>query len=230
MSEANKVVTIGQKITSVSVVKPGDTPVAPVAPEPMVVKETLNEQVRRPQVLEGRTYKINVPDHVLSSALYMTINDIVLNAGTEHESRQPFEVFFASKDTKAFQWVSVLSLLISAVFRKGGDVKFIIDEMKSVSDPNGGYFSALAHGMMPSIVAHIGYTLEEHFKVIGLIKVEKPVLDTHQQAFVEAKQAEFIAAGGSTDSMLVCKACHEKAVVVNGGCPTCTACGDSKCG
>lgn len=230
MSEAQKVVAITQKIASVSVAKPGEAPNVPGEPALVVAKEQLNEKVRRPQRLEGNTYKINVPDHVLSSALYMTINDITLNEGTEHETRQPFEVFFASKDTKAFQWVSALSLLISAIFRKGGDVKFLIDELKSVSDPNGGYFSAVAHGMMPSIVAHIGYTIEEHFKHLGIIKVEKPVLDSHQQAFVEERKQEYLAAGNSTDSMLVCKACGEKAVVVNGGCPTCTACGDSKCG
>jgi hypothetical protein len=230
MAEANKVVEITQKILSVSVAKPGEAPVVAGEPALVVVKEQLNEKIRRPQTLEGRTYKINVPEHVLSSALYMTINDIVLNEGTEHQTRQPFEVFFASKDTKAFQWVSALSLLISAIFRKGGDVKFLIDELKSVSDPNGGYFSAVAHGMMPSIVAHIGYTIEEHFKYLGIIKVEKPILDTHQQAFVEERKQEFFAAGNSADNMLVCSKCDEKAVVVNGGCPTCTACGDSKCG
>lgn len=225
----NKVISIGQKIVGVALADKA-APVE-VKPEPVVVREQLTEKVKRPQVLNGRTYKINVPENILSSALYLTINDIALNEGTEHESVQPFEVFFMSKDTKAFQWVSALSLLISAVFRKGGDVKFLIDELKSVTDPNGGYFHQMAHGIMPSIVAHIGYTIEEHFKYLGIIKTEAPVpMAAEVKKFIDERREEYVATGGSMANAEVCKVCHEKAVIRLDNCPTCTNCGDSKCG
>lgn len=231
MSAADKkVVSIGQKIVAVALADKAPVPVE-VKPEPVVTREQLTEKVKRPQVLNGRTYKINVPENILSAALYLTINDITLNEGTEHESRQPFEVFFTSKDTKAFQWVSALSLLISAVFRKGGDVLFLIDELKSVTDPNGGYFHQLSHGIMPSIVAHVGYAIEEHFKYLGLIKTEAMVpISGALKEFVEARKEEFVAKGGALDQAEVCKVCKEKAVIRLDNCPTCTACGDSKCG
>ena len=223
-----KVVQIGSKILSVGVQK---SEVAAVAkPEPVVTKEQLGEKVKRPEVLGGRTYKVAVPETMLKHALYVTVNDIVLNEGTEHASVQPFEVFLMSKDTAAFQWIQSLSLLISAVFRKGGDVLFLIDELKSVSDPNGGYFHAKAHGMMPSVVAHIGYVIEDHFKHLGLIKTEKIVLDESQKVFVEERRDTFIASGGSMNHATICPKCKEKAVIRLDNCPTCINCGDSKCG
>jgi len=229
MSEEKKMIAITQKITSVALAD--STVPAEIKPEPVVVREQLNERVKRPRVLNGRTYKIAVPENILSSALYLTINDIVLNEGGEHESVQPFEVFFASKDTKAFQWVAALSLLISAVFRKGGDVTFLIEELKSVTDPNGGYFHQMAHGIMPSIVAHIGYTIEEHFKYLGIIKTEvaEPIPE-ELKAFIDERREEYVATGGSMAHATVCEKCHEKAVIRLDNCPTCTNCGDSKCG
>lgn len=229
MSTENKdVVEITGKIIGVAIAK--SSPEVNVSPEPVVTREQMGEKVKRPEVLAGRTYKVQVPETILKHALYVTINDIILNDGTEHASAQPFEIFLKSKDTQAFQWIQALSLLISAIFRKGGDVLFLINELKSVSDPNGGYFSAKAHGMMPSIVAHIGYTIEDHFKHLGLISVEKPVMDANLQAFVEQRKEEFVAGGGSLENATVCAKCHEKAVVRLDNCPTCTNCGDSKCG
>jgi hypothetical protein len=86
----------------------------------------------------------------------VTINDIVLNEGTEHESRRPFEVFINSKNMDHFQWIVALTRIMSAVFRKGGDVTFLVEEMKAVFDPRGGYFKA-GGVYMPSIVAEIGF-------------------------------------------------------------------------
>jgi hypothetical protein len=229
MNAEAKVVNIDSKILGVSVAKPAEA-AAPVKPEPVIVREQMGEKVRRPEVMSGRTYKVRVPDNILEHALYVTINDIVLNEGTEHETVQPFEIFLSSKDTKAFQWVSALSLLISAIFRKGGDVLFLIDELKSVSDPNGGYFHGKSHGVMPSLVAHIGYTIEDHFKHLGLIKTEAVVLDAATQARVEEVKTTYVQAGGSLDNATVCKVCKEKAVIRLDNCPTCTNCGDSKCG
>jgi hypothetical protein len=72
--------------------------------------------------------------------MYVTINDIILNEGTEHEQRRPFEVFINSKNLDHYQWIVALTRIISAVFRKGGDVTFLVEELKAVFDPRGGYW------------------------------------------------------------------------------------------
>ena len=197
--------------------------------------EDMHENVERPEMLVGATYKIKTPQS--EHALYVTINDMVLNNGTKHEVRQPFEIFINSKNMDHFQWVVALTRVISAVFRKGGDVTFLVDEMKAVFDPQGGYFKPGGGGFMPSIVAEIGFALESHMKMIGLIKEEK--MPAAQKEIILAKRAEYNNLKGQTidedsgdfpvDSKL-CAKCYTKAVIIMDGCLTCLNCGDSKCG
>ena len=100
----------------------------------------MHEKVSRPEALSGSTYKIKTPlsDH----AMYLTINDIILNEGSDHEQRRPFEIFLNSKNMDQFQWISALTRVISAVFRKGGDCTFLVEELKAIFDPQGGYFKS----------------------------------------------------------------------------------------
>ena len=224
---------IDKKIVGFKVVKPEDT--APQE-EAKPVREHMHENVERPEVLVGSTYKIKTPlsDH----ALYVTINDLVLNPGTDHEQRQPYEIFINSKSMDHFQWVVALTRVISAVFRKGGDVTFLAEELKAVFDPKGGYFKK-GGKFMPSLVAEIGDAIESHLKMIGLIKDDGP--DEHQQKLIEAKRKEYEERKASCDdtskgdntfpeSASLCAKCNTKAVVLMDGCMTCLNCGDSKCG
>jgi hypothetical protein len=195
----------------------------------------MHESVQRPEMLVGSTYKVKTP--VTEHAMYITINDIILNEGTEHEARRPFEVFINSKNMDNFQWVVALTRLISAVFRKGGDTTFMVEELKAVFDPKGGYFKP-GGIFMPSIVAEIGHAIERHMKMIGMIPSDD--LDDHQKEFLAKKKAEIEAkqqaSGGAEskgefpDSATVCAKCSTKAVVLMDGCMTCLSCGDSKCG
>ena len=197
--------------------------------------EDMHENVKRPEMLVGATYKIKTPQS--EHALYVTINDMVLNHGTKHEVRQPFEIFINSKNMDHFQWVVALTRVMSAVFRKGGDVTFLVDEMKAVFDPQGGYFKPGGGGFMPSIVAEIGHALESHMKMIGLIKEEK--MPAAQREMILAKRAEYDNLKGEAkgedsgnfpaDAKL-CAKCVAKAVIIMDGCLTCLNCGDSKCG
>ena len=132
----------------------------------------MHEKLERPEVLIGSTYKIKTP--VSDHAMYVTINDIVLNEGTPHEQRRPFEVFINSKNLDHFQWIVALTRVISAVFRKGGDTTFLVDELKAVFDPRGGYWQP-GGKFMPSTIAELGYVIERHLQSIGLLK--KPELD-----------------------------------------------------
>ena len=100
--------------------------------------ESMHENLKRPEMLFGSTYKIKTPQS--EHALYITVNDMILNMGTEYEVRRPYEVFINSKNMEHFQWVLALTRVISAVFRKGGDVCFLVEELKAVFDPKGGYF------------------------------------------------------------------------------------------
>lgn len=220
MSE-NAVVKIDKKITAVSL---ADTKVE-AAPGPVL--EKLDENMKRPEALQGRTYKIK--PNILNHALYLTINDIILNEGTEHESRQPFEIFINSKEMESYQWIVALTRLVSAVWRKGGDATFMVEELKSIFDPNGGYFSIKRQGKVPSLVAEIGMVIEEHFQWLGLIARKELAPET--KAFIETKKEAYTAAGGSFDAATDCRACGgSKCVIVLDKCPTCTSCGESKCG
>jgi len=134
-------------------------------------KIRMNEGIQRPEILNGRTYKISTPmdDH----AMYITINDIVLNEGTEFENRRPFEIFINSKNMEHFQWIVSLTRIISAVFRKGGEVNFLIEELQSVFDPKGGYFKPGSKGkFMNSVVSEIGEVIKIHLNHLEMLKLE----------------------------------------------------------
>ena len=194
----------------------------------------LHEKHERPEMLIGSTYKVKTP--LSEHALYVTINDIVLNHGTENELRRPFEIFINSKNMDHFQWIVALTRIVSAVFRKGGDVTFLVEELRSVFDPRGGYFKK-GGKYMPSLVAEIGDAIECHMRMIGLLKDDG--LDEHQQKLVAEKRAQFEAAGSMSDTSdssdfpdgaQLCAKCHTKAAIQMDGCLTCLNCGESKCG
>ncbi len=240
-------VKISRKITAFEVVKPEDLAQQAAAAaaqdeaEDLAEVVHLHERVERPETLEGTTYKIRSP--LFEHALYVTINDIVLNQDTEHETRRPFEIFINSKNMEHFQWAVALTRLMSAVFRKGGDVTFIVEELKAVFDPRGGYYKS-GGIYMPSVVAELGLVVEDHMKQIGLIRSDDPAereaLRKKKQALKDAvkAKAEAAEAGKSVEDAAdsyppnaeLCHKCHTKAMVVLDGCQTCLSCGYSKCG
>jgi hypothetical protein len=199
---------------------------------PKVIR--MHEKLERPEVLVGSTYKVKTP--VSDHAMYVTINDIVLNEGTPHEQRRPFEIFINSKNLDHYQWIVALTRIMSAVFRKGGDVTFLVDELKAVFDPRGGYWQP-GGKFMPSIIAELGHIVEKHLIDIGLLKKIEP--DADQREFIDAKRAEFDARGGQKDAFAdssfpegaqLCTKCNTAAAVLLDGCMTCLNCGYSKCG
>ena len=187
-------IKISRKIKGYSVAKPGADANAPAlghdpsdaieVPKAEVIQ--MHEKVERPEVLIGATYKIRSP--LVEHAMYVTINDIVLNQGTEYELRRPFEIFINSKNMDHFQWIVALTRIMSAVFRKGGDVTFIVEELKAVFDPRGGYFKA-GGVYMPSIVAELGAIVEQHLKMIGLL--HDPELGPEQRKLIAEKRAAY---------------------------------------
>ncbi|CAN1486343.1 hypothetical protein MCETALH18_00077 [Methylophilaceae bacterium] len=195
----------------------------------------LGEPLSRPDKLVGNTYKIKTP--VTEHALYITINDVIMNEDTPQEHRRPFEIFINSKNMEHFQWIVALTRVMSAVFRKGGDVTFLVEELKSVFEPSGGYFKK-GGKFVPSLVAEIGEVVEQHLQEIGMLK--KPGLDQHQQKLVDEKKAEYlekhakagdeVTAEGFPKGAQLCAKCNTKAAIVMDGCLTCLNCGESKCG
>lgn len=218
---------IETKIVSFQVNSPEPETKAPLTPaEPDI--QHMNEAVARGGVLAGRTYKIE-KSASSEHAIYVTINDIVLNEGTAHEQRRPFEIFINSKNMDQFQWVVAMTRIMSAVFRKGGDIKFLVEEMKSVFDPHGGYFRP--GGYVPSLVAEIGMTVEKHLQHTGVMS--KPEPDAAVAAMIEKKKAELAGSSESTGfpaGASQCPKCHQHALILMDGCQTCLSCGHSKCG
>jgi len=192
----------------------------------------IGEPLARPDKITGSTYKVKTP--VTEHALYITINDVIMNEGTEQEHRRPFEIFVNSKNMEHFQWIVGLTRVMSAVFRKGGDLTFLIEELESVFDPNGGYYKK-GGKYVPSLVAELGQVLEEHLKNIGMLKVANP--EEHQQKLIDEKKAEYLKknpdkldeTGFPKDAQL-CNKCNTKAAIMMDGCLTCLNCGESKCG
>ena len=194
----------------------------------------MHEKLERPEVLIGSTYKVKTP--ISDHAMYVTINDIVLNQGTEFEKRRPFEIFINSKNLDHYQWIVALTRIISAVFRKGGDVAFLVDELKAVFDPRGGYWQP-GGKFMPSIIAELGYIVEKHLITIGMMA--SPDLDEGQKQLIARKRAEFEEATKQQDAFAdnqypdgaqLCSKCSTAAVIMMDGCMMCLSCGDSKCG
>jgi hypothetical protein len=231
-------IKIEKKITGYSVQseedKKAEQAAAAAPAEPVKTAEVLQmgEPLSRPDKLVGNTYKVKTP--VTEHALYITINDIVLHEGTPQEHRRPFEIFINSKNMEHFQWIVALTRVMSAVFRKGGDVTFLVEELHSVFDPNGGYFKK-GGKYIPSLVAEIGEVVEQHLQEIGMLKKAEP--DQHQKKLIEEKKAEYLQkqagetnAEGFPPGAQLCKKCNTKAAIIMDGCLTCLNCGESKCG
>ncbi|MBI1417771.1 MAG: adenosylcobalamin-dependent ribonucleoside-diphosphate reductase [Limimaricola sp.] len=182
----------------------------PVAHDDSVIYMT--EPLDRPQELEGTTYKLKWPDS--EHAIYITINDLIVNG-----QRRPFEVFINSKNMEHFAWTVALTRMISAVFRRGGDVSFVVEELKAVFDPRGGAW--MEGRYIPSILAAIGGVIEKHMIQIGFIAGEGMALKSDPKAEVvtlPGKRGKACASCGSYDLHMV------------EGCATCGNCGYSKCG
>jgi len=167
----------------------------------------------RPTELEGTTYKIKTP--LSPDALYLTINDLV-----EKNHRRPYELFINTKNLQQLSWIVAMTRLISAVFRKEPDPSFLVEELKSIYDPNGGYFS---NGrFVPSLAADIGLVIEQHLRKIGIMEEQK-------------KTAEVVAAQDKnqnvvSSNLMICPQCNDKGLYSAENCLKCILCGYSKCG
>ena len=174
----------------------------------------MSEPLDRPSTLDGNTYKLKWPDS--EHAIYVTINDIIVN-----DMRRPFEVFINSKNMEHFAWTVGLTRMISAVFRRGGDVSFVVDELKAVFDPRGGAW--VGGKYIPSILAAIGGVLEDHMMKIGFIKDTDTSL-LHKSSEVTKVENLKISQQKS------CTSCGQFDLQMIEGCMTCRSCGYSKCG
>jgi ribonucleoside-diphosphate reductase alpha chain len=171
----------------------------------------------RPEVLPGKTYKVKWPDS--EHAMYITINDIVRDG-----RRRPFEVFVNSKSNEHYAWTMALTRMISAVFRRGGDVSFVVEELKAVFDPRGGQW--MRGRYVPSLLAAIGEVIEEHLVSIGF-------MDAPDNSLLEAARAKLAVGAESAEPRAIgktCPKCGSPTLIKQEGCDTCLSCGYSKCG
>jgi ribonucleoside-diphosphate reductase alpha chain len=176
----------------------------------------LFQPLDRPGALPGATYKVHWPES--DHAIYITVNDIV------HDGRRrPFEVFINSKNMENYAWTVALTRMISAVFRRGGDVTFVVEELKAVFDPRGGQW--MAGKYVPSLLAAIGEVLEQHMVNIGFIKAPGASAHTDESGN-EARQVVNLEPGSLFRQ---CPKCGQAGLVREEGCDTCKSCGYSKC-
>lgn len=167
----------------------------------------------RPEVLTGSTYKVVTPHS--EHALYITINNAIIA-----NKSIPFEIFINSKGAENFQWIVALTRVISAIFRECDDITFLAEELRSVFDPNGGYFKKGGR-FIPSLVAEIGDVIAQH------VGIPDKLTDTPKPAEPAESNNESAA---FPDNATLCPKCLVRASVLLDGCVTCLHCGDSKCG
>ncbi|MCY3828666.1 MAG: adenosylcobalamin-dependent ribonucleoside-diphosphate reductase [Rhodospirillaceae bacterium] len=195
----------------------------------------------RPEALPGRTYKIRWPES--DHAIYITLNDIIQDG-----RRRPFEIFINSKNTEHYAWTVGLTRMISAVFRRGGDVSFVVEELKAVFDPRGGQWVGPRY--VPSLLAAIGDVIEQHMIDIGFLPDPKEAREGRRELKVVGgtEAAMAAGAGGSAGGQAVavtgggpgsgsagpamrgCPKCGQRTLIRQEGCDICTGCTYSKCG
>ena len=205
---------------------PAPVPATAAAAKPADIYEAggvvyMTQPLSRPEALPGQTYKINWPES--EHALYITLNDIVQDG-----RRRPFEIFINSKSTEHYAWTVGLTRMISAVFRRGGDVSFVVEEMKAVFDPRGG---AWMHGhYVPSLLAAIGDVIERHMVEIGFLPgPQAQVVRPEMAQLVGGGDAAFPSANPGRH-LRQCPKCGEAALIRIENCDQCTSCAYSKCG
>ena len=177
----------------------------------------LTRPLDRPEALPGATYKVRWPDS--DHAMYITINDIIQDG-----RRRPFEVFINSKNMEHYAWTVALTRMISAVFRRGGDVVFVVEELKAVFDPRGGQW--VSGRYVPSLLAAIGEVIERHLINIGFLADSKANRD---QPDVR-EQRQVVNSPGAGSGLRFCPKCGQPALLRSEGCDSCTSCDYSKCG
>ncbi|WP_142848993.1 LAGLIDADG family homing endonuclease [Telmatospirillum sp. J64-1] len=174
----------------------------------------MTQPLDRPEALPGATYKLRWHDS--DHALYITINDIIQDG-----RRRPFEVFINSKNMEHYAWTVALTRMISAVFRRGGDVAFVVEELKAVFDPRGGQW--MGGRYVPSLLAAIGEVIERHMTAIGFLANPGESNPPPQDQRIVTLQA-------NRTKLAQCPKCGQPSLLRQEGCDTCTSCGYSKCG
>jgi ribonucleoside-diphosphate reductase alpha chain len=207
-----------------------ELPLAPPAAVPAKPKDVyeaggvvyMTQPLDRPEALPGRTYKLRWPES--EHAIYVTLNDIVQDG-----RRRPFEIFINSKNMEHYAWTVGLTRMISAVFRRGGDVSFVVDELKAVFDPRGG--SWMEGHYVPSLLAAIGEVIERHMIDIGFMP--DPARERRElvESLVERKVANLPPSGAEAAELRLprCPKCSQPSLIRQEGCDLCTSCGYSKC-
>ncbi len=200
---------------------PLSAPPAAVAAKPKDPYESggvvyMTQPLDRPGVLPGQTYKLKWPES--DHAIYITLNDVIQDG-----RRRPFEIFINSKNVEHFAWTVALTRMISAVFRRGGDVSFIVEELKAVFDPRGGAW--VGGRYVPSILAAIGEVIERHMIATGFLADPKD-----QNREIEAQKVAVGENSRPGGALRQCPRCGDAGLAKQEGCDTCYSCGYSKCG
>ena len=186
----------------------------------------MTQPLDRPEALPGATYKVRWPES--DHAIYITLNDVIKDS-----RRRPFEVFINSKNMEHYAWTVALTRMISAVFRRGGDVSFVVEELKAVFDPRGGQW--VDGRYVPSLLAAIGGVIERHMINIGFLRAPDAMaggLDREERKVVNLPPPGMDNGGGGTPTdrrFRQCPKCAQPSLIHQEGCDTCAGCGYSKC-
>src|SRR5690606_3676944 len=166
----------------------------------------MKQPLERTAVLPGFTYKLKWGDS--DHAIYITINDIVQDG-----RRRPFEIFINSKNMEHYAWTVALTRMISAVFRRGGDVSFVVEELKAVFDPRGGQW--MAGRYVPSLLAAIGGVIERHMIDTGFLRTAEGGTPREMKA---------VGNLGNADTRFAqCPKCGGASLIRQEGCDLCTS-------
>ncbi len=216
----------GSVLEASKAVAPAPAPVVLEAPDAEGAVVYMSQPLDRPEQLDGHTYKLRWPDS--DHALYITLNDIEQPGADGQPRRRPFEIFINSKNMEHYAWTVALTRMISAVFRRGGDVSFVVEELKAVFDPRGGTW--MEGRYVPSLLAAIGGVIERHLQAIGFLASSAGL----EEVALPKQQSQ---SSGGTGSALEarqrpsqCPRCGNASLLRQEGCALCSDCGYSNCG
>jgi len=196
------------------------------SPAPIIPHDT-SQPLDRPDAIPGQTYKLKWPES--DHAIYITVNDTLVETPEGLKQRRPFEVFINSKNMEHYAWTVALTRMISAVFRRGGDVVFVVEELKAVFDPRGGQW--MNGRYVPSLLAAIGGVIEQHMIEIGFLTADADADAKTSTHLAEQEPGNVVRLDrpARDPRFRACPKCGTYALTRQEGCDSCTSCGFSKC-
>jgi len=194
--------------------------------EAVVTEETFDNVRPRPDIVPGNTHKVKWP--TTGDNIYITVTNV---------DGEPLELFIKHQDSSIGEWTDALSRMVTGVMRRGGDLRFIVDQLSKVGSTSGGAFVDGVY--RPSVVAAIAGVVEKEFKSLGVYEraigmpignnkndEAEPTAEALQAKDATERKDEHVSVANGAP----CPNCKQPFLRRESGCDSCALCGYLRCG